>query len=485
MVLAALRSKRFKKNALLALLILIIPAFVLWGVGNMSSRPPLVGEIGKHKIYADEFEKSLQGIRLQILLAYYQNRDALNDILQNRPMLNYMTWERLIYLDAARKSRINVTNEDVRNFIGSHTLFQRDGKFDKTAYEYILRHSLSMDARQFEELVRQNLMVRSFRQGLLKNITMSPEEVQDYYNKSASKVELSYLLVPRDLYSDGSQPSPEEVSEYYENNKDLLYSPHMVNVEYIEVAYNTPEERTAAEAKIAGIYPSLERSPDKFIDTAASNNLRHAETGPFNRDEVVPGIVFFQEFHDVAFSLPKGEISRPIFSSPEKGAAYVLRKKEDLPPRQLAFDDVKDKITKFLSDQKSLARAVDSARGTYQKLSSSAITLDGAAAELNGTMGKTGLITVRDYIENIGPAQDIVLAALEAGTGNYTPPVPTEKGAVISLVETTVLPDQAEFEKNQEVLTKNLLARKQMAVLDAWLAANTSKVKLNKSLDQM
>ena len=485
MVLAALRSKKFKRNALLALLILIIPAFVLWGAGSMSSRPPLVGEIGKHKVYADEFEKSLQGIRLQILLAYYQNRDALNDILQNRPMLNYMTWERLIYLDAARKSGVKVTNEDVRAFVGTHPLFQRDGRFDETAYAYLLRHSLSMDARQFEELVRQNLMVRSFRQDLLKNTIISPEEVQDYYNKSASKVELSYLLVPKDLYSEGSRPSPEEVAKYYEDNKDMLYSPHLVNVEYIEFIYGTPEEKAAAETKIAEIYPALERAPEKFIDTAITNNLRYAETGPFNRDEVVPGIVFFQEFHDVAFSLPKGEISRPIFSAPDKGAAYVLRKKEDFPSRQLPFDDVKDDIAKFLSDQKSLARAVDNARGIYQKLLSSTVTLDDAAAELNGTAGKTGLITVRDYIENIGPAQDIVLAALETDTGSYTPPVPTEKGALISRVERTVLPDQAEFENNKEALTKNLLVRKQMAVLDAWLAANTARVKLNKSLDQM
>lgn len=485
MVLAVLRSKKFKKNLLWALLILIIPSFVLWGVGNMSEKQALVGEIGKHKVYAEEFEKSRQGLRVQIVLSYFQDKNTLDSILQNRPMMNYMTWERLIYLDAAKKARINIPNSDVRAFLSSHPLFSRNGVFDETTYNYLLRNNFSMDARQFEEVVRTNLLVKEFRQRLLKDVTITPEETLDFWKKTNSKAELSYFLVNRDLYADKSKPSDEEVKKYYDANKSRLYSPSRVIVEYVEFPYNDAAGRMEAEKKIKDVYQALAASGDKFTETANKLSLKYAVSGPFGREEMVPGVVFFKEFNETAFSLNKGQLSQPVFSSQEKGVAYILKKKEDLPAKPLSFDEVKLDITSLLTLQKSLMLAGQQASELYNKILSQTVTFESAAAQLSQDIKKTPPVSYKDYIENAGPAQDVVVAAIEAGQGKVLKPIPTEKGILISRVDKIISPDMAEFEKNKESITKKMLLHKQMGILDTWLAENAMKVKLHKPIEEM
>ncbi len=173
MVMNILRSKKVTRNVLLALLVLIIPAFVLWGVGGLSKKPPMVGQIGNRKIFPDAFAKSRKGIRIQILFTYYQNYETLKKILQNRALVNHMAWERLVFLTASRDQRIKITDKDILFFISNHPLFQRKGAFDKEAYNYILRNNLSVEPREFEELVRENLQIRQFRQDLVNVIDVS------------------------------------------------------------------------------------------------------------------------------------------------------------------------------------------------------------------------------------------------------------------------------------------------------------------------
>lgn len=485
MVLALMRSKKFKKNILIALLVLIIPAFVLWGVGSMSGKPQLVGEIGKHKIYADAFENSRKGLRIQILLAYFQDANTINKIFQNRSIVNSMTWERLVYLDAARKDGVKVSNADVRSFIASHPLFSRNGVFDQKAYDYLLRSTFSMDARTFEEFVRQNLMVRNFRQKLIQGVAVSDEEALDFFNKTNGKADLSYVVVKKDSYADQAKPTEEEIKKFYDDNKDRIYSPPRVTVEYLEIPYEDAAGKAAAEKTLAGAYPDLVKDPERFLETAKAKGLKTGETKPFSREEVIQGLAFSKDFHDAAFTLQVGEVSQPIFSSPERGSAFILRKKQDFPSRKLSFDEVKNDIAKLIADHKALNMAAAKADELYKKLSASEITLDAAATELGETVRTAAGLSYKDYLEGAGQAQDAVMAALGAGEGKFIPPVTAERGALIARVDKITSADKAAFEKDKETITKNLLMRKQMAALDNWLAQNTMQVKLAKPIEEM
>ena len=102
MVLKIFRSKKFTKRTLIVLLVLIIPAFVLWGVGNLGSGPELIGKIEGRAVYPRDLAKSADGIKTQILFSHGDNFNVFSQILKNRVLINYMAWERLILLNASR-----------------------------------------------------------------------------------------------------------------------------------------------------------------------------------------------------------------------------------------------------------------------------------------------------------------------------------------------------------------------------------------------
>ena len=485
MVLKILRSRKIAKRVLIGLLILIIPAFILWGAGNITKGPELIGLIGKQKIYPADFAKSSQGIKIQILFTYYGDLNALNQILKNRPLINFMAWERLVLLDEARNRKIPVTNNDVLSFISGHPLFRRNGVFDKNIYNYILRNNLSIGPRQFEELIRENLQVRSLRQDLLKDVNVSEEDVLEYYKRDNDQVELSYIIIDKGSFTGKAAVSAEEVKKFYDANKDKFFEPARVEVEYVEFPYKNSSEKNSVTRQIEKIHPELSEFPTRFAQTAEKYGLRHGKTGLFSRKDVIPGVTFFKGFYNAAFAMKKGEISPPVFSSPEKGTAYVLRKIKDTLPRHQEFEEVRPNIVKGLTERKSLLLAKEKADGFYDRMTKTGVTLEEAANELDQKIQKTEPVTFNGYIENIGQAGEIVIRARETGRGGITHPIIIEKGALLARVDNILPADEAGFEEKKELLRKNLLMQKQMNTLEKWFRENTTKVQLKKRLEEL
>ncbi len=184
-MLKVFRNKNVTKMVLWGILILTLPAFVMWGSGSLGGSgkkgPTYVGTIENKKISFDNFANSLESIRCQVILNYYNNSKMLDMILKNKEFLGKLAWDRLIMFMKAKKAGIRVSDREVVAFIGSHPLFSRGGAFDDRAYEYFLRNSLGLAPRSFEELVRKNLMIQKLTDSLTKDITVTDKEVLQNY----------------------------------------------------------------------------------------------------------------------------------------------------------------------------------------------------------------------------------------------------------------------------------------------------------------
>ncbi|MGB2879156.1 MAG: peptidylprolyl isomerase [Candidatus Omnitrophota bacterium] len=485
MVLSILRSKKFAKRVLFALLVLIIPAFVLWGVGNISQRPPLIGQIGGQKIQATDLAKSAQGVRIQILLTYFNDPETLNRILQNRTITNFMAWERLIFLNAARKNRIKVNDREVMTFISQHPLFQKNGIFDMKIYTYILRNMLSINPAQFEKLVKENLEVRKFRQNLLGNITIDDDDLLSFYKAANDKVDISYVLIGKSLFIDKINVEPEEIRTFYANNKNAFLSPAEIDIEYVEIPYDE-EKRTTATETIRKMYPELQASPNKFSTIAEKNGFRYGRTGLFSQNELIPGIQSTKTIHDLAFSMKVDEISPPVFSESDKGKVYILRKLKHVPPAPLQFEEVRDNIRDIILDSKCLGLAEEKASQLHERITKGGMPLE-EAGKIHGQVSKTASgIGPGDYIQDVGPAGAVVARALKSGAGAVLPPMTVkEKGVLLIRVDKIIPVSEENFEKQKEPLRQELLARKQMAAIDKWMEENSSKIRLKIPLDEI
>ncbi|MCX5680665.1 MAG: SurA N-terminal domain-containing protein [Candidatus Omnitrophica bacterium] len=198
-MLKILRHKNVSKFILWGILILILPAFVVWGAGSMGKSgdkgPKFVGTIYGKKVSFDNFAGAVSSVRCQIFLNYFNNPKVLDELLKNQSLVGKIAWDRLIMIKEAKRLKIKSADAEVIAYIRSHPLFMRNGRFDTQLYEYILRNNLGLDPRTFEEIVRENIAMQKMNESLTKDIAVSDDELGAYYRAENCKFKISYALL--------------------------------------------------------------------------------------------------------------------------------------------------------------------------------------------------------------------------------------------------------------------------------------------------
>ncbi len=485
MVLKVFRSKKFAKRVLIGLSIIIIPAFVLWGAGSISRKPSIIGMIGGQKIYPADFIKSLRAMKIQLLLNFYTNFDTFNQIMQNRPVLNRLAWERLIFLNSAKEKNLKITNEEVLSFLAAHPLFQRNGVFDQQVYRHIIKSTLRMEPREFEELVRENLRIKALQDGIFKKINVSDEELMRQYKKFNDKIDISCILVDSGLFADIPPPSEEEVRNYYDTNIQEFYTPARIDIEYIEIPYRDAEQKKEAVKTLELVYAKLKKYPERFGEISGEHGLNHQETGPVSQDDLIPGMKFSKHIYDIAFGLDEGGISPPMLTDEESGAAYILRKIKDIPPHALAFDEVKEAITGELLNGSRARLAGEKADSLYDGIAQGGITLEEAGKGMGKEVRTAEGVSFNGYIENIGPGRIIFEKALDAGVGKILPPVNIPKGILLVHVDAVIPADEEKFQEQKDALYRDILMDKREDIMARWLEEEAPETDLRTSLNEL
>ena len=485
MIMSILRSKKITKRILLVLLVLIIPAFVLWGAGSLTSKSKSVGQIGRSNISDRDLAESRQGIQAQLLFSYYGDFGTLNKLLQNRAFLNSMAWERLILLNSAKKAKIKVTDAMIMQFISQHPLFVRAGIFDPQAYSYILRNTLGVDPHRFEELTRENMQTYLFRQEITKDITVSDTEVLEAYNKDHDKITFSYLLVPKTLFLEKTAISEKDAEKFYENNKTSFLDPAKTVIEYMKLSYNDASEKKDIKKKIDTFYSKLQENSQNFSAIAEENGFLYKKTNPFSSTDIIPGVNFLKLFRDAAKTLDNiGNISLPVFSPGDKGTVYILRKSDYMPEQQRSFETAKNDIFDLIKDDNASALAKTKAQELYKKISYEEVSFENAAQELQLEIIKTPPVTSKDYIDTLGSAANLVMNARKVKPGDFLAPVTIKPGTIIVRVE-AITPDASEFAAQKDALSKSLLQTKQSRASQEWFKNNNANANLLQDLNKL
>ncbi len=185
------RKKIVMKTILWGLVIIIVPAFVMWGGASMSRSkekgPNYVGIVNNRKVSFEEFSAALTGVRSQIILNYFNQPKLLEALLSNKPMLAKLAWDRILMMEEVKKAGIKISDKEVIEALRGHPLFLRNGVFDDRFYAYMLRNNIGLEPRAFEEIVRGNISLQKLSTSLTKDIKLSDEEILAEYNKDPKK----------------------------------------------------------------------------------------------------------------------------------------------------------------------------------------------------------------------------------------------------------------------------------------------------------
>ena len=179
---------------------------------------------------------------------------AFESMQNKREILDQLVDEALLDL-MAEKEGITVSPAAVRKSIMELPEFQVGGRFDVKQYQLVLSGQ-QMTARQFEQIVRADLLRQMLPQELMDSGFSSQAELDAYLRATRQTRDLRLLDLPP-VIPPMQAPTEAEVKAWYDSHAAQYRSPERVAVEYVELsAAAMPVDAVADEATLRERYES-------------------------------------------------------------------------------------------------------------------------------------------------------------------------------------------------------------------------------------
>ncbi len=299
-----IRGVRYRKTIIGVVLILVLGLLVA-GCGEKK-----VASVNGEAISQNEFEKRISTVR-----NYYEsnmgmtfegeNGAVMLKNLQNM-VLDQLVTEHLLQQEA-RKLNITATKEEVQQRIDQDKLMVGG----EEAYLEILQNQVKMTEKEYQTEVEKQVIIEKLFEQVVA----------------------------------GQEVSPEEVQQYYDENKESFNQEEQIRARHILVATEAEANELIKQLKAGADFGQL--ALEKSTDPSAKEN--QGDLGYFDRNAQ-----FVAEFKDAAFKLKAGEITdKPVKTQ----FGYHVIKVEDIKPAgQQSFEEVKDSISEELRSSKEGAK---------------------------------------------------------------------------------------------------------------------------------
>jgi peptidyl-prolyl cis-trans isomerase D len=372
--------RRHQRLLLFVLVILILPAFVFFGVAGydrMGSGGRGVASVGGQPISEQEFAEAQ---RRQIDNLRQMLGDAIDVRMFDTPEARAEILEGLIarrvIASEANRSNVVVTDEQVRDAIlAIPGLVGPDGTFDDARYRALLS-SQNMSAAGFESMLRSDLALQALPEAVRASAIV-PQTVRDKIIALQEQARtVRELRFAPEAFAASVQPTPEQLAQFYEQNPRLFETPEVAQVEYVvldrealatQVAigeddlrahyqqnaarWGTPEERRArhiliangpdAKARAEQLVAQLAAAPDRFPELAKEASAdpgsaaEGGDLGYFDRTSMV------KPFADAAFAMQPGEIRGPVQT---EFGLHVIQVTDVRPAQAKTFEEVRPQL---------------------------------------------------------------------------------------------------------------------------------------------
>jgi hypothetical protein len=303
------------------------------------------------------------------------------------------------------------------------------------------------------------------------------------------------LRFDRDGFAKDSAVSPEEVSAFYEKNKQGLLSREARDISYVVLELPAGQqklagkERAGALQKLAdqveeagkSIRAELQKGAD-FAKAAGKASLQPKKAAAIERDGSQKGKDAGIPASVVAgaFRLQKaGEISDII---QEGNSFYIVTVEGVSPARQLALAEVSERLTKLLKQEKAEKILADSANKAVEQiratLASGKSFADAAKQAGVKTQQITG-ITPSDT-KATQEQQALASATLSLKEGELGALQAAPWGAFAAYLEKRAPLTDAQWKQHNAALSKTLLSNERELLFLEWLrtARGTAKIRM-------
>ena len=380
------------------LLVLVAVTFISWGGYSLIRERKVTyaakvnGEMIDLKDYAETFQAMTKQYR-EMMGSSFTEKMVEELKLRERALDSLVS--QVLLLQEAKRLRLQVSDEELRESIESIPYFQVGDQFDRRNYERFLRLN-RMTPEDFERIQRDRFLIskisnlirlnsgRVSEEEALENyrfenermslqfVKVGPEafrgqvgvndiEEKDYYQKHQEEfriptsIQVQYLVFLTSDYEGKAQVTPEEIKRYYDVQKERFKVPKRVKAREILIrvgaddpANKIEEKKKRAEeilekAKKTKDFAALAKQYSESATASKGGELGWVQTGALEASLQGP-----------LFSLKGGETSELL-----KGMAgfYILKAEEVVDEKQRSLEEVQDQIAQGFKRAKGKAEA--------------------------------------------------------------------------------------------------------------------------------
>lgn len=414
------------------LMLLIIPAFVLFGVegySNLRENRDVVAKVGRiditrqewdlaHRNEMDRLLASMPGIE-RSLLDNESSRMATLERLINDRVLALAAQDGLFLATDQRLARELTQDPNIA------ALRRADGTLDVERYQQLLR-AQGMTPEMFEASVRADLARRQVIEGLTASAFLTPavadQALQAFFERR--EVQVAHFR-PADFRA-SVQVTDADVQAFYDQNPQLFQSPEQVDVEYLVLdldavaarlqlseadlrAYHeqnsanlalqeqrrarhilltvepgaSAEARAAVKAEAEALLAELRQHPERFPELARARSQDPGSAAQGGDLDFFSRGAMVKPFEDAAFALERNAISDVV----ETEFGYHIIQVTDIRrPAPEPFEVARPRLERELRQQQAQRRFAEAAEDFSNLVYEQADSLAPAAEALGLTV---------------------------------------------------------------------------------------------------
>lgn len=368
------------KAIMAAVMGVLVISFAIWGIGDIfrGFGQNAVADIGGTEISIEQFRQyyndRLQQLGRQAGRPF--SPDQARALGLDRQILGQLVAETTLD-EQARKLRLGLSDADIAKQITGDPNFKGpNGQFDRSRFEQIIRQAGYTEPRFVDEQKRVTLrrQIAQSISGELKIPATAMSALNQYQNE---RRDIDYLALTTAQAGDLPAPTPEELSQYFDERKVLFRAPEFRKVTVLSLSpadlakpdaiadadakafyekrkdsFGTPEKRELRQI----VFPNADEAVAaheriakgaSFDDIAKERGLSASDTdvGLVTKSQVIDPAVA-----DAAFALPPGEVSQPVKG--RFGSVLVAVGKIE-PGEQKSYDEVAAQIKRELAESRA------------------------------------------------------------------------------------------------------------------------------------
>ena len=160
-------------------------------IQSIQSKP--AGTLFGRPVSEADYLRSLQAVTHQAILTH---GDRFRQSVTEKE-LGAQAWERLSFVQEAKRKGIRTTDKEVIREIQEIPLFKNNsGQFDSQGYNVVMQYTLGTTPRLFEEEVRENLLIQKLIQQVIGEPAVSEEEIHKRFQEREGAIQVEFSVFP-------------------------------------------------------------------------------------------------------------------------------------------------------------------------------------------------------------------------------------------------------------------------------------------------